>query len=49
MWIVREEGLKEPDFLLDLVHPMLMVFWIMGVCFLLRFPISISMVSLVSA
>ena len=32
MWTVKEEGSKEHDFRLDLVHPMLMVSWIMGVC-----------------
>lgn len=47
MWIVREDGLKETDSLLDLVLLMLMVFWIMGVCSLPHFCISISMVSLV--
>ncbi|XP_050276273.1 proteasome subunit beta type-5-like isoform X3 [Quercus robur] len=29
MWTVKEEGSKEHDFRLDLVHPMLMVSWIM--------------------
>ena len=32
MWTVKEEGSKEHDFQLDLVHPMLMVSWIMGLC-----------------
>lgn len=32
MWTVKEEDSKEHDFQLDLVHPMLMVCWIMGVC-----------------
>ncbi|XP_075659400.1 proteasome subunit beta type-5-like [Castanea sativa] len=36
MWTVKEEGSKERDFRLDLVHPMLMVSWIMEVAELAR-------------
>ena len=32
MWTVKEEGSKEHGFQLDLVHPMVMVSWIMGSC-----------------
>ena len=31
MWTVKEEGSKEHDFQLDLVHPILMVSWTIGV------------------
>ena len=32
MLTVKEEGSKEHDFQLDLVHPMFMVSWIIGTC-----------------